>query len=189
MANKPKDSRVDKSIIRDALEYNYKTGDLIWKKRPRFHFKTRTAMNNFNKRWAGSLIRNIGNDGYYRLSIDHHRYKAHRIIWFLHYGSFPSQYIDHLDGNKLNNKIDNLRDVTIQENAKNTKINVKSKTKIMGVGWHKMSKKWRARIKHTCNGEKKEHYLGVFDNFFDACCARKSAENKYGFHKNHGRSQ
>lgn len=57
--------------------------------------------------------------GYLIIKIKGKQYKAHRIAWFLYYGEWPKQLIDHLDGNKINNKISNLRDVHNNVNVKN----------------------------------------------------------------------
>jgi hypothetical protein len=76
---------------------------------------------------------------------------GHRLAWFLHYGTLPNNSLDHIDGNKSNNKIDNLRDVTAQENQWN-------RTTAKGYFWNKRLKKFHAQI-HINN---KKKYLGLF---------------------------
>jgi len=110
------------------------------------------------------------------------RFMAHRVAWLLHYGVWPSLQIDHRDGNGLNNRIENLREVTNQQNAMNMKLNRTSTTGISGIRWHKLAKKWNVRI----TVQQQEIYLGLFESFEDAVRVRKEAESKYGFTERHG---
>jgi len=93
--------------------------------------------------------------------------------------------IDHIDGNTLNNKIENLRAVDALLNAQNTCISTRNSSGVIGVRWEAKNKKWRAMI--TTN--KKFKHLGYFDDFDQAKEARKAAEKHFGFHKNHGRDR
>jgi hypothetical protein len=112
------------------------------------------------------------------------KYLLHRILVALREGrEINGLQVDHIDGNGLNNRSDNLRLVTQQENLKNQKLRSDNDSGYQGVGWHKPRQKWRAYI--TVDG-KLEH-LGLFDKLEDAIAARQQAEIKYGFHKNHGR--
>ncbi|KKO58000.1 AP2 domain protein [Serratia ureilytica] len=121
---------------------------------------------------------------YVRIEINGKKYKAHQIIWEMHYGAPPQgKCIDHIDGNGLNNHISNLRLVTHQENMKNRPRPQNNTSGIVGVLWNKAEEKWQAYI----NFEGKQHHLGSFGGIFEAACARKSAELRHGFHFNHGR--
>lgn len=102
---------------------------------------------------------------------------AHRIIWEMVYGECPD-VIDHINGDKHDNRLVNLRNVDRAENMRNRKLNKRNKSGINGVSTRKDGK-WLVVIRTK--------YIGLFDNFFEACCARKSAEYKAGFHENHGR--
>lgn len=76
-------------------------------------------------------------------------YQLHRIIWKMHYGTEPLRHIDHIDGNKLNNRVDNLREATVSENLFNSKIRSDSTTGIKGISYDgspKRRKRWRAVI-------------------------------------------
>ena len=86
--------------LKDNFTYDAYTGELI-----------RTTRKNSN----GSLDK----DGYLIIKFKGKQYKAHRLCWFFIYGKFPKDVIDHIDGNKLNNSIRNLRDVTQAENTRN----------------------------------------------------------------------
>jgi hypothetical protein len=121
---------------------------------------------------------------YRSLSIKHTPFMSHRVAWLLHYGRWPAMQIDHKDGNGLNNRIDNLREVTNQQNAMNLKKR-NPKSGHTGVRWHKAGKMWQARI-HI---DGKEIGLGLYRDINDAVAARKSAEKKYGFSDMHGENR
>jgi len=111
-------------------------------------------------------------------------YLSHRVIWEMHNGIIPDgMQIDHIDGNGTNNRIENLRIVTITENLKNKSKYKNNKSGVAGVSWDKASKKWHAYI--SDNGKRKS--LGFFKEITEAVSARKSAEEELGYHKNHGR--
>jgi len=105
---------------------------------------------------------------YERISLDYKMYYSHRLIWIMHNGDIPEcLFIDHIDGDKTNNRIENLRVVTRQENGFNTKAK--------GYAWNKQIQKYTAQI-HV-NGKKK--HLGIFDLEEDAHQAYQVAKKKY----------
>ena len=120
--------------------------------------------------------------GYIQLGVDYRRYKAHRVIWLMAYGSWPEGEIDHIDGNTSNNRLTNLRDVDAKTNNRNKRIPTHNTSGIMGVHWDKQSRRWLSQAK--LGSEK--FALGRFDNLLDAAAARRSFEAKH-FHANHGR--
>ena len=151
--------------------FNYDGQDLIW--------KVKKATNTI----VGSVAGNINKvSGYRCIRIDGKDYQAHRLIWLYHFGSFPSNQIDHKDHNRLNNSINNLRDVTHKENGKNRSKQKNNTSGITGVCWHKRLEKWIAS--GVFDG--KRIHLGCFTDKLDAICCRKSWENKNNFHANHG---
>ena len=87
--------------------------------------------------------------GYRVIAINRVKYLAHRLVWLYHYGEWPSDQIDHIDGDPLNNHIDNLRVVTNQENLKNQKLYINNTSGVAGVYFHKQHQKWRAEIRLT----------------------------------------
>lgn len=112
------------------------------------------------------------------------RRRHHVVVWELDNGPVPRGYeIDHINGVRTDNRIENLRLVTRSQNMKNAKTYITNRSGATGVCWHKQKKKWRARLIH----EYKQIHLGYYDDWFDAVCARQSANNRYGFHENHGR--
>lgn len=97
----------------------------------------------------------------------------------MHYGNWP-QHIDHINGDRLDNRIENLREVDRAENMKNMRMPADNTSGFVGVTRH--YEKWKAQI--TVNG--KHIYLGRFDHKKDAIAARIAANRKFGFHENHG---
>ena len=97
-----------------------------------------------------------------------YKIRAHRLAWYLHYGKLPENQIDHIDGNRSNNKIDNLRDVTNQHNQWN-RVNAK------GYVWSKQHKKFMARVR--LNG--KNIHIGLFDTTEEAHNAYLEAKKIY----------
>lgn len=107
---------------------------------------------------------------------------AHRIIWAHQLGEWPI-VIDHINGNGLDNRWENIRSVTHHQNCLNMARNRGNKTGITGVHFHTKRREWRAKI--TYKG--KTSFIGASKDLFEACCLRKSAENSLGFHPNHGK--
>lgn len=138
----------------------------------------------WNERFAGSEC-NSKSRGYYRVCITIHgkeeKYLVHRIIFLMVKGFMPKS-IDHIDHNKINNNIDNLREADHSANSKNMSMYSNNTSGFTGVSWSKTNKAWKALIK-AC-GE--SIHLGYFDKKEDAINARNKANVKYGFHKNHG---
>ena len=119
--------------------------------------------------------------GYMQTQVGEKIYRNHRIIWLMHYGYLP-KVLDHIDHDRLNNKIENLREVTYSENCKNITKPKNNTSGVVGVSFNKRLNKWYSQIR----SEKVKYYLGTFNSFEEAVKARKEAEVKYGFHKNHG---
>jgi hypothetical protein len=68
---------------------------------------------------AGSKAGTLTKNGYTVIQINRNNFLAHRLVWFVTYGKFPDNHIDHIDGNPSNNRIENLRDVTHKVNHQN----------------------------------------------------------------------
>lgn len=116
-------------------------------------------------------------DGYIKIIADQRQYRAHRLAWLFMTGAFPEKGmdIDHIDGDRANNRWSNLRLASRSQNNMNTR-HVRSHTSDhRGVSWRKGRGKWHARI-HV---NKKVVILGDFDRIEDAVAARQQAERKY----------
>jgi hypothetical protein len=129
-----------------------------------------------NRVKAGSFAGSKGR--YWRVSFKGKEYPAHRLIYFLAHSINPEQLdIDHIDQNKLNNNINNLRLVTRQQNNANTRSARNSTSKYKGVSFNKQSQKWVAQITKNY----KQMYIGLFDCESDAAKAyNKQAIALYG---------
>lgn len=164
--------------------YEYKDGHLYHLPKPDTSRFNRT----FNTRYAGKTCGYCNDLGYIRMRITRNkkfsRYSEHSLIFLYHHGYMPAE-IDHIDGNPSNNNINNLRDVTHQENGKNCSINKDNKSGFNGVYLCKKSNKWIAYIKVNYI----RHHLGTFKEKQDAIEARMKANIEYGFHENHGRGK
>lgn len=122
-------------------------------------------------------------DGYRRVCVDGKRYEAHRLIWLIVHGHWPTHVIDHEDQNNGNNRVENLRDVTHRKNCLNQKLHRTNTSGHTGVSWDKSKNRWTSQI--MVHG--KTIHLGAFKIKDDAINARKMAEIQHGFHQNHGR--
>lgn len=115
---------------------------------------------------------------YRRTEIRSTSYKVHRIIYVMMTGEQPEN-IDHIDGNGLNNRWDNLRSVTRSENMRNCKQRTDNTSGVKGVSYYKQTKRWLAKI---TNDEGKRMNLGYFKVKQDAINARMEAEKKYNLY-------
>jgi hypothetical protein len=122
-------------------------------------------------------------DGYRRVCVYGTRYEAHRLIWLIVHGHWPKHQIDHIDGNPLNNRIENLRDVPHSENCRNQRLHAHNTSGHAGVSWETGKRRWTAQI--ISRG--KTIHLGSFHDKNEAIAARQLAEQQHGFHPNHGR--
>lgn len=167
--------------LKEKIEYNPITGIFLRKQRPISTFKTNYEftkhMESINRKKCGWI-----QNGYLYIYIDNKSYLGHRLAWLYIHGEFPQNEIDHLNHNRSDNKISNLREATHQENCKNRSLAINNKSRVIGVHFSEEGEKWIAYITNDYKNIK----LGHFKDFFEAICARKSAEKKYGFHENHG---
>ena len=150
------------------LDYEPKTGILRWK----------TAKSKIN---IGNVAGSI-NKGYLRIKLSGKSYYAHRLAWLMFYGNLPDE-IDHIDGDKTNNKIKNLRIATRKQNCLNRKIQSNNSSGLKGVNWNTDTNSWRVRI--SDNGKRLD--FGLYKSIFEAACVIHSARNRFhGEFANHG---
>ena len=170
--------------VRELLDYDLETGVLTWKERSLDYFMTSHDCNWWNSRFAGKVVgQGVNGSGYLRVRHNGTCYYAHRMVWAHYYGSWPKKKIDHINGDREDNRISNLRDVTQRDNLRNQTMRKTNTSGFMGVHWNKALNKWRATIQI----DRIKLHLGYFDDIEDAAKARAEAEVKYGFHSNHGK--
>ena len=160
------------TLTQDHLKslFDYKDGDLYWK----------ISRNNNIK--VGQVVGMLRPDGYKRVNINKKNYYLHRLIFIYHNG-FITDEIDHIDNNRLNNRIENLRVATRIQNMLNCKINSRNTTGIKGITFDKEKSKFRPYL----SVNKKRMYLGCFDSLDDANTELQKARIKYhGSFANHG---
>lgn len=128
--------------------FDYSDGFLYWKIKKSNAIKIGQV--------AGSLDERTG---YYRIHINSKMYKTHRLVFLYHNGYLPD-YVDHIDNNKINNRIENLREATKSQNCMNQKVSTRNTSGIKGVMWHKRDKKWyvQLRVNSKC------HSFGYYDD-------------------------
>lgn len=146
---------------RDAFAYEPATGRLLW------------AVSRAARCAVGQEAGSVKTDGRYRtVVLNGKRLYVHRLVWEIVNGPIPDGLcIDHIDGDGLNNRIDNLRVVTLSANQRNRAVNKTSKSGVAGVIPH------AGGYSVFCAGK----YLTYSKDFFEACCARKSAESREGY--------
>lgn len=139
--------------LRELLSYEAETGKLYWKERRQELFKDapcnpRSALcRKWNDRYAGKeALANVGTPGYLRGAIFDTGVMAHRVIWAMVYGFWSEKQIDHINGVKTDNRIENLREASSSENKFNRGAQSNNTSGFKGVDWSKSNKKWRARI-------------------------------------------
>ena len=160
---------ITQSELKELLSYCPETGIFTWKKRRGGSAKKGSA--------AGWL-----SNGYTRIAVNGKEFAAHRLAWLYQFGTLPNDSIDHINHERSDNRISNLRECTTSDNAKNMSMHKSNSSGVTGVSWDKKTKAWKACI--HANGRKIN--LGTYESMPDAEYARMNAEKMYGFHKNHG---
>lgn len=161
---------ITQAELKRVLHYNPETGIFIWN------------ISSTNRVRAGCTAGCVS-FGYILIAVEGERYQAHRLAWLYTYGEWPKDEVDHINHVKTDNRIVNLREVNHKDNLKNQALYKNNKSDVCGVYRNKQRDKWQAGIR--VNG--KHIHLGLFTDKRSAATARKEAENKYGFHPNHGR--
>ena len=145
--------------LREVLDYNPDNGIFRWKV-GRQRIK------------VGAVAGCKNRLGYIKISVDNRLYSAHRLAWLYTNGYFPENHIDHINRVCDDNRISNLREISMSCNLRNSKTQCNNTSGIRGVSWHNQCGKWDANI--AVNN--KLYHLGLYDNFDEAVCARLAAE-------------
>lgn len=155
-------------ILPELIEQNTQSGLMTWRSRKLEHCKSASSQKTWNSKFAGKeAFRTVAKNGYLQGYIWNKPYYAHRVSWAMHFGEWPTADVDHIDGNRKNNAIANLRLATRSQNCFNRLANAKSTSKYCGVSLIAKSGKWRAQI--SANGNKT--IIGAFVSELDAAKA------------------
>lgn len=149
--------------------FEYRNGHLYW---------TQNAPIKVRGKLAGSM----NSRGYWKVMIDGKRYGAHQIVFAMHHGHIPA-FIDHINGDKSDNRIENLRPATKSQNGYNRKIDAGNTSGAKNVSYRADTKKWRVDLR--VNG--KAICVGSYEDFDLAELVAIEAREKYhGRFANHG---
>ncbi len=178
--------------LSELLTYDPASGVLTWKRRPSNMFRGRGkisaehAADTWNTKYAGNpamtALKSSGHNGGPILG---HTLMAHRVAWAIHYGRWPSGWLDHINGIRNDNRIANLREASAQENAMNRRPNAGKQSGLP----HGVSLKRNKRgIRYFAQIQKdgQNNHLGFFDTPEAAHAAYVAAATDIGFHENHG---
>lgn len=177
-------------LLQAIVTYDPETGLFAWRARPVWTFAPKPGWSAevvarmWNGRWAGKpAFVNRLNTGYLCGLINNVAYQAHRVAWKVTTGNDP-EFIDHINGNKADNRIANLRDVSHTANMRNVRQRKDCSSGHPGVTFFKPTGKWQARIGvKRANGDGRIS-LGHFDTLEEAVAARKAAEKDHGYRGN-----
>lgn len=150
---------ITQSRLKELLRYNPETGIFNW------------IIDKGSVAKAGTSPLSVNAYGYARVYVDGRHYLQHRLAWFYMTGSWPTHGIDHINGNRLDNRFCNLREATQGQNMKNIKLPKTNTSGAKGAFWHKRAQKWMAQIKV----DGRLIYLGLHPTMEAAADAYKKA--------------
>lgn len=133
--------------VKELFDYDPETGDLIWK------------VDLYSNKVKGKVAGSMHVSGYMDVQINGKKFKTHRMVWLWHQGVFPANGLDHINGDKSDNRIENLREATTAQNAQNLR-KAQSNNKSGYLGVRPFRNRWQAKI--TVNN--KRHHIGTYDN-------------------------
>lgn len=166
---------VTPEVLRALLRYDRDPGKLYWKKRHPSTFANARAAACWTARFSGeeTFVR-LGRGGYLTGNLFKRALLAHRVAWAIETGSWPRGALDHVNGDRTDNRFCNLREATRSENARNSRPRAGA-SKFKGVTWHEKSEAWRARIR--LNGRNAS--LGLYPSEVDAAKAYDAAAREH----------
>ena len=181
-----KRSDITPELCSKLLRYEGESGKLFWRFRSieMFADYSRPEMlhESWNRRFSGKeAFTFLAKTGYRSGNILCNGFLAHRVIWAIVFQRWPTDILDHINGIRCDNRIENLREATKKINGRNSKLHSNNTTGVNGV--YRCRDRWTAQI----NTDDKTIHLGVFDTLKSATEARLAANEKYGYSPRHGR--
>jgi hypothetical protein len=177
-------------LLRKLLRYDPETGALFWRERSPSDFfgagpvPADVVCRRWNTRLCGKRADSVSGNGYRQVNISTPDGKrcliAHRVIWAITFGSWPTLPLDHINGVRGDNRLENLRASTPSQNSRNAARRSDRRMPCAGVRWNGSS--WTAQI--SIGGART--HLGSFPCLFDAVLARLTAEKAHGYSMRHG---
>jgi HNH endonuclease/AP2 domain len=156
---------MDAARLRELFAYDEESGRLIWRVKRRGSVGIEPGVT------AGA----VNTQGYVSVGVDGKRQLAHRIIWCLLFGVEPPHDIDHINGNRADNRRANLRMATRAQNRQNTRLSKNNSSGVQGVTWDPERSKWATQIMV----DRKNKHLGRYETLEEAALVRRLAEEKY----------
>jgi hypothetical protein len=148
--------------LKEVLIYAPETGEFKWRVKPR-------------QRACSEIAGSRNPSGYIQICVDQQVYKAHRLAWFYVYGVWPTTpHLDHINGDRSDNRISNLREADFSQNQANSKVRATNKIGLKGVSFHPLSGLWTARV--VKGG--KSAYCAYFKTPEEAHAAYKAAATR-----------
>jgi hypothetical protein len=118
--------------------FDYQDGNLVWKVKKAQCVKIGSV--------AGWANRDVHGQQYMNVELDGKAYKLHRLVFMYHHGYFPKR-VDHINGDRFNNRVENLREVTASQNAQNGKFRISNTSGYKNVSFEKRNEKWRVMLR------------------------------------------
>lgn len=182
-------SKISPELVRQLIDYNPETGVALWRARTEQHFsnKNRCAARMagaWNARYAGKPAFTVfaARAHTSRCSIFKVSYPASHIAWLHVHGKAPDYVIDHINGDRSDNRMANLRDVPLAVNARNCKLRIDNTSGLAGIHQNKKTKQWHARVNYSGH----VITLGSYRELEHARIARQTAMILLGFTERHG---
>lgn len=164
---------ITQEFLRQLLHYDPSSGMLTWKARSPAMFvadarwSSEAKSRQWNAKYANGPAGGLDGKGYVRIRIGGFRFRAHRLIWRMMKGTWPRSEVDHRDGDRQNNRLDNLREATSAQNSQNRRKRITNTSGFTGVYWHKKTSQWRVEL--AVDGQR--IYGGLFHRKDDAASA------------------
>lgn len=158
---------ITQQYLKERLTYNPATGNFIWR-----HCNELPV--SWNTKYANNLAGSINRSGYITIALNNKAFFAHRLAWLFCYGYFPVE-VDHINRDKADNRLENLREASHQQNALN-QIKRSNSSGYSGVSWDSTNNLWRAQLR--ING--KSTNLGRYSRLVDAVQACNKARESRG---------